>query len=312
MHKIKVVGVFIFVLSMVLVLVFNTISKQNRVNNNSLSIINEQKFYTQEISKSVLYLSKNKGSSTEQLDSSIEKFLANMKHEKVDSSQHDKLILLWEEFYADVKQFREKQKVTTAYSSIILDTLVNAIYMKNQKLIIAFNTFIEGQQKQYDEKMEEYKNVEYILFSIVALLLMYLFTQIREIITFIQKFSTTSKSIIQKSTIKDLQPMQVCQNDECLKEATQNFNQFVEKIDFSIVFAQESIEHTTEALEEVEQKIEDLMSLISQMQEEGESDALYQKEDAVIDSLETLMNLTKQLKNLQQDLNKLTSSNNNH
>jgi N-acetylglucosamine-6-phosphate deacetylase len=40
--------------------------------------------------------------------------------------------------------------------------------------------------------------------------------------------------------------------------------------------------------------------------------ALYQKEDAVIDSLETLMNLTSQLKNLQQDLNTLTSSNNNH
>ena len=312
MYKIKVLGVFIFVLSMVLVLVFNTISKQNRVNNNSLSIINEQKFYTQEISKSVLYLSKNKGSSTDQLDTNIKKFLENMKHNKIDSAEHDALVALWKTFYADVEQFREKQKVTTAYSSIILDTLVNTIYMKNQKLIIVFNTFIEDQQKQYDEKMEEYKNVEYILFSIVALLLMYLFTQIREIITFIQKFSTTSKSIIQKSTIKDLQPMQVCQNDECLKEATQNFNQLVEKINFSIVFAQESIEHTTEALEVVEQKIEDLMSLISQMQQEGENDALYQKEDAVIDSLETLMNLTKQLKNLQQDLNKLTSTNNFH
>jgi len=311
MHKVKVLGVFIFVLSIILALVFNTISKQNRVNNNSLSIINEQKFYTQEISKSVLYLSKNKGSSTEQLDSSIKKFLVNMKHEKLDSSQHDELILLWEEFYTDVEQFREEQKVTTAYSSIIIDRLVNDIYMKNQKLIVVFDTFIKIQKKQYDEKMEEYKNIEYILFSIVALLLMYLFTQIREITMFIQKFSTTSKSIIQKSTIKDLQPMQVCQNDECLKEATQNFNQFVEKIDFSIVFAQESIEHTTVALEEVEQKIEDLMSLISQMQGK-ESNALYQKEDAVIDSLETLMNLTKELKNLQQDLNKLTSLNNSH
>ena len=105
--------------------------------------------------------------------------------------------------------------------------------------------------------------------------------------------------------------MQVCQNDECLKEATENFNYLVEKIDLSIVYAQESIGHTTIALDEVEQKIEDLMTLISQMQEE-KSDALYQKEDAVIDSLETLMNLTNQLENLQQDLNKLTSTNNLH
>ena len=311
MNKIKIVGVLIFVLSIILVLLFNIISKENRVNTASLSMINEQKSYTQEISKSVLYLSKNKRSSTEQLDRNIKKFLANMEHEKVDSPQHNDLILLWKEFYADVEQFREKQKVTTAYSSIIIDTLVNDIYMKNQKLIVAFNTFIESKQKQYDEKMEGYKNVEYVFFFIVALLLMYLFTQIREIIAFIQKFSSTSKSIIQKSTIQDLQPMQVCQNDECLKEATQNFNHLVEKIDLSIVYAQESIEHSTVALEEVEQKIEDLMSLISQMQEK-ESDDLYQKEDAVIDSLETLMNLTNQLKDLQQDLNKLTSSNNNH
>jgi hypothetical protein len=47
------------------------------------------------------------------------------------------------------------------------------------------------------------------------------------------------------------------------------------------------------------------------MQEE-ESSALYQKEDAVIDSLEILMTLTNQLKNLHQELNKLTSSNNFH
>ena len=311
MNKIKIVGVLIFVLSIILVLLFNIISKQNRDNTSSLSIINEQKSYTQEISKSVLYLSKNKGSSTEQLDSNIKKFLANMKHAKVDSPQHDNLIVLWKEFYADVEQFREKQKVTTAYSSIIIDTLVNDIYMKNQKLIVVFNTFIEHKQKQYDEKMEGYKNVEYIFFFIVALLLLYLFTQIREIIAFIQKFSTTSKSIIQKSTIQDLQLMQVHQHDEVLKEATQNFNHLVEKIDLSIVYAQESIEHSTVALEEVEQKIEDLMTLISLMQD-VENDALYQKEDAVIDSLEILMNLTNQLKNLQQDLNKLTSSTNNH
>ena len=311
MHKIKIAGVFIFVLSIVLALVSNSISKQNRINSDSLSIINEQKSTTQEISKAVLYLSKNKGSSPEQLDINIEKFLTNMQHEKVDSEEHDTLVLLWKEFYAVVEQFREKQKVTTAYSSIVIDTLVNDIYMKNQKLIVAFNAFIQSKQKQYDETMEGYKTFQYVLFSILVLLLIYLFTQVREIIAFIQKFTTTSKSILQKSTIEDLKPMQMCENDEALKEATQNFNNLVNKIDMSIVYAQESIEYTTVSLEAVEQKIEDMMTLISQMQEE-ESDALYQKEDAVIDSLETLMSLTKQLKNLQQDLNKLTSTKNNH
>jgi len=311
MHKIKVVGIVIFVLTLVLVFIFNTISKQNRVNRDSISIINQQKSYTQEISKAVLYLSKNRGISSEQLDANIEKFLKNMKHKKVDSVEHDNLLLLWKEFYADVEQFKEKQKVTTAYSSILIDTLVNDIYMKNQKLIVAFNTYIQSKQKQFDEMMKEYKNIEYILYFMMILLLIYLFTQVREIIAFIQKFTNASTSIIQKSTIKDLKLMPVHQNDEALKKATQNFNHLVEQINLSIIYAQESIEHTTVALEKVEIKIEDMMILISQMQDK-ESSTLYQKEDAVIDSLETLMSLANQLKNLQQELNKLTSANNLH
>ena len=311
MHKIKVVGIVIFVLTLVLVFIFNTISKQNRVNRDSISIINQQKSYTQEISKAVLYLSKNRGISSEQLDANIEKFLKNMKHKKVDSVEHDNLLLLWKEFYADVEQFKEKQKVTTAYSSILIDTLVNDIYMKNQKLIVAFNTYIQSKQKQFDEMMKEYKNIEYILYFMMILLLIYLFTQVREIIAFIQKFTNASTSIIQKSTIKDLKLMPVHQNDEALKKATQNFNHLVEQINLSIIYAQESIEYTTVALEKVEIKIEDMMILISQMQDK-ESSTLYQKEDAVIDSLETLMSLANQLKNLQQELNKLTSANNLH
>ena len=311
MFKIKVVSVLIFVLSIVLALLFNTISEKNRVNTTSMSMINEQKSYIQEISKSILYLYKNRGSSTEQLDSNIEKFLANMAHKNEHSPQHDVLVKMWNEFYAVVQKFRKERDVSSAYSSITVDALVNDIYKKNQKLIVTLNAFIESKQKQDDKMIERYKNTEYILYFVMLLLLIYLFTQVREIIAFIQNFTSTSKSIIQKSTIKDLKPMQVRQNGEALKEATQNFNHLVEKIDKAIVYSQESIAHTTMALEEVEQKIEDLMTLISQMQEE-ESNALYQKEDAVIDSLEALMNLTNQLKDLQKDLNKLTSSNNFH
>jgi len=311
MYKIKVVGILIFVLSLVLALIFNTISKQNKINRDSLSIINEQKSYTQEISKSVLYLSKNIGSSSEQLDINVKKFLENMKHKKIDSKEHNNLILLWKEFYASVEQFREKQKVTTAYSSIIIDTLVNDIYMKNQKLIVAFNTFIQSRKKHYNEMIEWYKNIEYILYFIMVLLLIYLFTQLDGIIVFIQKFTTVSKDIVRKSTIKALEPIEIHKDIEVLKEVTDNFNYLVKQIDLSIAYAQESIEYTTESLEKVEMKIEDMMLLISQMQDKQRS-TLYQKEDAVIDSLEILMNLTNQLKNLQKNLSKLTSTNNFH
>lgn len=307
MNKIKVLGTLIFVLSIILAFLFNYISMQNKENTVSLSTIHEQKSYTQEISKSVLYLYKNRGSSPQELDRNIENFLANMKHKKDDSSQHAALIVLWNEFYAVVQKFKKEREITTAYSSIIVDKLVNDIYTKNQELIVAFDKLIHSKQKYYDQTMEGYKNIESILFFIVVVLLIYLFTQVHEIIAFIQKFSSTSKSIIQKASIEGLQPMKISKSDGTLKEATQNFNHLVEKIDKAIVYSQESITHTTMALEEVEQNIEDFITLLSQMQD-GDSDTLSQKEDAVIDSLETLMNLRDRLEYLNEDLDKLTSS----
>ncbi len=307
MHKIKIVSLLIIILSITLALLFNTISKKNSANAISISMINEQKSYVQEISKSILYLYKNKRSSMKQLESDMGNFLFNMEHKKENSSEHEALVKLCHAFYGVSQKFKKELEISTAYNSITIDEIVNDIYKKNQNLIVAFDTFLTNKQKQYDETTEEYKNIEYILFVVVVLLLIYLFTQIREIIAFIQKFRTTSKSIIQKSTIKDLTPMQIHQNDEVLKEAGENFNQLVDKIDSSIAYAQESIGHTTTALEEIEQRIENLMTLISQMNDE-KSDTCTQKEDVVIDSLETLMNLTDSLKDLHEDLNKLTSS----
>lgn len=311
MNKIKIVGVLIFVLSLILALLFNYTFNQNKINIDALSTINEQKSYTQEISKSILYLYKNRGGSTEQLDNNIEKFLVNMSYDKEHSPEHDALVKLWNDFYVAVQRFREKQNVTTAYGTIIVDSLVNDIYNKNQKLIVEFNRFISFKQKQYDETIDSYKNIEYILYFMVVLLLVYLFTQLRGILSFIQKFSKTSKTIIQSATIEGLKPIEVRENHQDLKEASQNFNYLVDKINTSIAYSNKSIEHTIEAIEKVEYHIEDFISLLSKMQNQ-ENNALSQKEDAVIESLETLMNLTDRLADLNKDLDQLISSQNNH
>ena len=115
---------------------------------------------------------------------------------------------------------------------------------------------------------------------------------------------------MQKASIKGLKPMVVYENNDSIKEATQNFNYLVGKIDTSIIFAQESIKHTTDSLEDIEKKIENFMMLLTQMEEKDNS--FSQKEDTIIDSLETLMNSRDKLKDLQKELGKLTFSNNNH
>ncbi len=306
MHKIKVVGGIVFLLSIILALLSNFIATQNRINSNSLSFINEQKAFTQEISKSIFYIYRNGERGAETLDETIKKYLENAELNESEFTQNKLITTLWNIFYADVQKFRIQQKVSTGYNSVITAKLVNRIYHNNVLLVNEFDKLIEQKRAEYRNEIDIYKKIEYLLFIVLILLLIYLFTQVREIISFIQKFSKTSKKIIENSTIQGLKPMKEIEQEE-LKEATRNYNHLVEKINSSINYSTQSMEQTTKSLEKVAQNIEDFMELLSSMQDD-ESEALFEKEDAVIDSLESLMRLRKKLKNLQSDLDKLTSS----
>ena len=303
MHKIKIIGGFILLLSIVLVFLSSFIGTENRVNSNALNFINKQKDFTQEISKSIFYIYRNGENNYKALDKTIKKYIENAKVNESEFTQNKVTLTLWNIFYADVQKFRMQQKVSTGYNSVITAKLVNRIYHNNVLLVNEFDKLTEVKQAEYDDNMNAYKQIQYGLFVVLILLIIYLFTQVRQIITFIQKFSKTSKNIIEKSTIQGLEPMKEIEQAE-LKEATKNYNHLVEKINSSINYSTKSIEQTTKSLKEVTKNIEDFMELLSTMQN-GESDELFEKEDAVIDSLETLINLKNKLGDLKGDLDKL-------
>ena len=303
MNRIKVAGGLVFVLSIILALLSNFIAIQNRINSSSLSFINEQKDFTQEISKSIFYTYRNGEKSDKILDEMIKKYLKNAELNENEFTQNRLIARLWNIFYVDVQKFRIQQKVSTGYNSVITAKLVNRIYHNNILLVNEFDKLINVKQSQYYSDIDDYKQIQYLLFVVLILLLIYLFTQIREIIAFIQKFSKTSKNIIKNSTIQGLKPMEEIEQEE-LKEATENYNHLVEKINNSINHSSQSMEQTTKSLEEIARNIEDFMELLSTMQDD-ETDALFEKEDAVIDSLEGLMRLQKKLDSLQKNLDKL-------
>lgn len=303
MNRIKIVGGLIFLVSILLALLSSFISSQNRINSEMLSFINEQKAFTQEISKLIFYTYRNGENSSELLDKNIKEYLNNTKINKDALTQNRQIATLWNIFYADVQKFRNQQKISTGYNSVITAKLVNRIYHNNVLLVKEFDRLIEVKQTLYHQDIEGYRLLQYMLFFTLIGLLIYLFMQVRVVIEFIQKFSKTSKSIIENATIRGLKPMKEIEQRE-LKEATANYNHLVEKINTSIHHSSQSIEQTTHALEGVEQNIEDFMELLSIMQS-NESDKLFEKEDAVIDSLETLMQLKDRLVDLKGDLNKL-------
>ena len=307
MRNIKIVGAFIFILSITLAILFNITSKKNILHNDFINSINKQKSFTQDVSKNIFYIYRNKLASTKKLDTSIKKFMQN-----VDSKhkfQNKQIILLWNSFYLDVQKFRDFQATESPYSHILLEEIVTNIYNTNLKLVVEFDKLTHIQQNSFNNEVNNYKYLQYSLFFILVLLLLYLFTQLKNVISFIQKFISTSKSIIINSSIKDLAPIEVSKSSIDIEEATDNFNALVQKINSSIEYSSKSIEHSCNSLEVLEQNIEQLIELVYVMNSDQTDKSLTKKEDAVIHSLEELNSTASKLINLKKELDNLITKN---
>ena len=307
MKKIKIIGALIFILSITLALLFNHTSKEIANYNSVVNTINEQKDFTQEISKNIFYIYKNQSNSTQTLDDSIKKFLKNMKDKEHYSQNSIQIIKLWNTFYLHVQHFRDQIKNKSIYSNILIEKSIKDIYNTNLELIIEFDSIITTKQKNFNNRQNIYRIVQYMLFGILVLLLLYIFTQIKIIMTFVQKFLSASKSIIKNSSIRELKPIEIDNAISDISQAKNNFNTLVIEINSSISYASNSIEHSCKSIEIVEQNIEDLVELIYTMNETARDKELRKKEDAVIQSLEELSTATRKLKNLKDDLDNLIS-----
>ena len=307
MKTIKIIGAFIFILSITLALLFNQTSEQNKLHNNYLNTINEQKAFTQEISKNIFYIYRNKNSSTDQLDKAIKDFINHMNSVEQTDVKSQKIITLWNKFYLHVQNFRDKIKIKAPYSSITLEETVQDIYNTNLKLVVEFDKLIKADKITFERKVSMYKYTQYTLYVILVLLLLFIFTQLRSIVEFIQKFLSASKRIITNSSIEDLKPIELNNKNVDISKATDNFNTLVQKINNSVEHSSDSIEYTISSLKALEQHIQELVELIYEMNDETTDKELTKKEDAVIQSLEELCSTARALKNLKDDLDNLIS-----
>lgn len=315
MKKIKVVGVIIFLLSVILALISQNISKQNTIKANVLNDIIEQKGFTQEISKNIFYIHHNESKNSSELDYLTKYFLENMRNREsslceIESSLinqlDNKIVVLWNKFYSDVQKFKDQNKNINPYTKILIDKTVHSIYNTNLALIVEFDKLILIHQKYYKEILDFYKLLQYVLYSALTLLLIYLFTQVKVIISFVQSFSKRSKEIIQNSSVTKLKPMEVNKKNQEVKDATNNFNSLLEEVKSSIEYSHKSIGHTTQSLVKVEENIEEFLKVLNEIDRGNTIDIeMTKKEYAIIQSLDELIEVRAILDNLQVDLQEL-------
>jgi len=312
MNKIKIVSALIIVLLIALAFFSKYAAEEEKNNRELVKIVDEQKAFTQEIAKNIFYLYKNQNSSFEEFDKSLRHFVQKMNSKKDLFDQQeaeeikietDRIALLWNDFYLLVQNFRDKSKIRTPYTQLLLDKMIHDIYRKNLNLVEALNRLIEVHKNYFNTVKKRNQTIEIILFSLIITLLLYLFTQLKEIILFMQKFLKISKNIIQKSTLKEIEPIELTPKVDLVCKASNDFNFLVEKIIQSIDISTKSMQNTTASLEQIEKNIEDLLELIAVMDDENSIDKeLIKKEDILIESLDAISSSVKKLQKLQDNL----------
>jgi len=310
MKGIKIAGGLVVVLLIILALNSSFIAKQNRKNHAMVVFISEQKAFTQEISKTIFYLYRNVHYPQDdtQLDVIVKKYLDNLSRSEGAFTQNEEIVSLWNTFYANVQRFRNQQRVPTGYNSLVTSKLVNQIYRTNLLLVNQFDRLLHAKQQSHASRMRGYYWLEYGLFVMLLGVLIYLFSRIHLVMEFIQEFRRTSRRIIENATIRGVKPIVIQSDDKLLSEVMQNHNQMVEQINQAIQQSRDAILNTSELLEQLSQRIESYMELITQMHSKKstvQEAELFRREDAVIESLETLMRLRQRLTDLEQDLEQL-------
>jgi hypothetical protein len=305
MKKIKITGALIFLFSLLLAFLFNHTSASIARHNSEITVMNAQKNFTQDISKNIFYSYKQPQNSSKGLDDSIELFLQNISNQENGLLRDEKIKKLWDNFYLHIQHFRDKVKHTSIYSNILLEKEIKEIYDINLALMVESDNFIDKETARFNEEQNKYIILQYLLFFILVSLLLYIFTQLKSVILFVQKFLLTSKEILSQASIKTLQPIEIQESSHNICEAKENFNELVQKINDSIASATQSMDHTYKSLEIVEQNIENLVELIYAMYEDSRDKEFKKKEDAIIQSFEELSISAKKLKNLKSDLDSL-------
>jgi energy-coupling factor transporter transmembrane protein EcfT len=164
MTKIKSIGILILLLIILLLVVMNIKSNNNIANLNQLDKIYKQKEYTQSLAKNIFFIYKNKN----ECKANITQILKQL---KLYMDKEDKNL---DRFYENVVLFRDNIKVRTAYSDLILTKLVNKIYQLNFNLVIKFNKKIKEKQISNKATLQQYINIQYGIFILLILLLVYL------------------------------------------------------------------------------------------------------------------------------------------
>lgn len=320
--KIKFIGILFLVL--MISIISTTIYLNNKSKKDALiiNVAGKQRMLTQNISKNVFYLYYIKNGVHTELDNSVIEFVYNLNSLKdgnnligiekaptdLIAKQLAKVEIMWNTFYQNIENFKKLNNKEDSLSQNELKKTIEAIYNTNTTLLNEVDNLVSMYTVYSEEKMHYLKYAQYFFALIIIFLIIYSFSQLKAMEENAKRFLEESKKIIEQDIDEPLSPIKIEAENEIV-EATNTLNCFIQKINSAVTYSANAIEQSKNASLKLEELSEEFDLIIDGLKNSADiSKQLNKSEDIVIQSQEDLVNSTKRLQELKNELDKILNA----
>lgn len=320
--KIKFIGILFIILMASIIATTMYLNEKNKKDALIINIAGKQRMLTQNISKNIFYIYHNKNSSYWELDTSTIEFIYNLNSLKDGNSligiskaptdeiekQLSKVEILWNNFHKNIVDFKEIIQNNDKDNDLALKIIVNSIHDTNTILLSQVDSLVSMYTTYSEQKSDFIRYIQYLFALFIVILMFYSFSQLKAMEENVKKFFDESKKIMEENSNELLTPIKIEAEKEIV-EATDTINCFIDKINAAMIYSSNAIEQSNNASIKLEEITEEFDKIIDELTNSADiSKQLNKSEDIVIQSQENLMNSTKKLQELKNELDKLMNS----
>ena len=317
--KIRFIGILFIVLMTSIIATTIYLNEKNKKDALLINIAGKQRMLTQNISKNIFYLYHNNNDSYSELDSSTIEFIYNLNSLKDGNTltgiskaptdeiakQLSKVEVLWNNFHKNINDFKELVQKNDTNNDAILKNIVNSVYSTNTILLSEVESLVSMYTIHTERKSDYLRYIQYIFAIIIILLMIYSFSQLKSMEENAKRFFEESKKIMENDNNELLVPIKIEAEKEIV-DATDTINCFIDKINSAMTYSANAIEQSKNASIKLEEITDEFDKIIDELTNSADiSKQLNKSEDIVIQSQENLMNSTKKLQELKNELDKL-------
>lgn len=317
--KIKTLGALLVFLTLSIIAATIYLNDNNTKDALIINIVGKQRMLTQKIAKNVFYLQYNKSNNFEELDAAVEEFINSLNTLKNGNErlgiisapthaiavQFNTIDVNWNAYYQNVQNFKKELEAEQNTHSNQTQIFVNAIYNTNNELLTQVDKLVHLYTLYAENKTKYLKYFQYCAAIALLLLFAYAFAKLKEIEHNAQSFLESTKKLILADDSEQIQPIELEAESEII-EVSDTINCFINKINSAMEFSSSAIEQSKQASNKLEEITEEFDKILDDLKDSTTiAQQLNKSEDMVIESTEDLINSTKRLQELKNELDKL-------